>query len=38
MNLQMKKRLEGTAAQQRAMTIRLLATRILAAKRAAQKA
>jgi hypothetical protein len=38
MTLAMKNRLEGTAAQQRAMTIRLLATRILAAKRAAQKA
>ena len=38
MNLQMKRRIEGTAAPQRAMTIRLLATRILAAKRSAQKA
>ena len=38
MNLAMKRRLEGTAEQQKAMAIRLLATRILAARRlAAQK-
>jgi hypothetical protein len=37
MNLSLKNRLEGTKSQQRALVIHVLALRILAAKRSAQK-
>ena len=37
MNLSMKKRMEGTYAQQRALAIHLIAMRLLAERRAAKK-